>query len=164
MTDSPYERRSSLSSLGAFLITGLVDPSSPAEVGGLIPGDLIFKFGEIDRHSFLSVRETIGPYCQAHLNSTIELQVQRKGATEGEKIILKVTPQLWAGYGVLGVHFYNLNEKEGAFMKVKDVLPGSPADIAGLQNKDHIVEFGTVTAETYVDLEKNNWTNFSCSS
>ena len=57
--------------------------------------------------------------------------------------------------GVLGCHFYSLKEKEGAFVKVKDVLPGSPAALSGLINKDHIVEFGTITAETYVDLQKS---------
>jgi S1-C subfamily serine protease len=72
-----------------------------------------------------------------------------------EKQDIIVKPHYWDGYGVLGCHFYSLQDKEGAFVKVKDVLPGSPAELSGLINKDHIVEFGTVTAETYVDLQKS---------
>ena len=32
---------------------------------------------------------------------------------------------------------------------------GSPAAVSGLLNKDHVVEFGTISAETYVDLTKS---------
>ena len=42
-----------------------------------------------------------------------------------EKQELIVTPNYWSGYGVLGCHFYSLTDKEGAFIKVKDVLPGN---------------------------------------
>ena len=149
-------RKQSLSEQGVFLITGGIDRSSPAETSGLLPGDLIYQFGPISKGTFMSVKESIGPYCHANVGKTISVIVSRKNV-DGveEKITLAVEPRHWGGYGVLGCHFYSLQQKEGAFVKVKDVLHGSPAERCGMLTKDRIIEFGTVNAETYVDLEKS---------
>lgn len=119
-------------------------------------GDLIYQFGDIKMKNFFGVQETIAPYSKANLNKPQRVIVARKDTSGDEKKIeLTVTPSKWIGYGVLGCHFYCLRNKEGAFVKVKDLNVKSPAYKCGIREKDRIVEFGTITAETYVDLKRS---------
>jgi hypothetical protein len=72
-----------------------------------------------------------------------------------DKVKLKVVPNYWSGFGVLGCHFYNLIAKDGAFIKVMNIHKESPAYRCGLREGDRIIEFGSINAETYVDYEKS---------
>jgi hypothetical protein len=101
-------------------VTGGIDPYSPAETSGLKPGDLIIEFGEIRKYNYKSVRESISSLCQERVGCGIPVLLIRKTATGlDERIKLNVVPQKWSGYGVLGCHFYDLIDKEGAFVKVQ---------------------------------------------
>lgn len=145
-----------ISMADAFLITGAIDDKSPASESGLRAGDMILRFGMIDKKCFKSVPDTIAPYLLYFINQKIEIVVGRKnGMGEDEIHTVIVIPRKWKGFGVLGCHLYYLMDRTGAFMKITTVLKGSPADIADLRPKDRVVEFGTIKAETFVDIEKS---------
>ena len=86
-----------------FAIVDDVSPQSPAKNAGLKVGDKIVAFGSVTHvnHEQLA---NVAKELRAHVNQTVQLQVQRADAV----ITLQLTPQQWAGRGLLGCHILPL--------------------------------------------------------
>ena len=92
-------------------------------------------------------RETISKTYKRH-------REREEWSRDESKIIIHTHAYIYyiyiGGYGVLGTHFYCLRDKEGPFVKVKDLHKNSPAYKCGIREHDRIIEFGTITAGIYL--------------
>jgi len=78
-----------------------VSPASPAAAAGVLVGDSLLQLGRVtctgDTQAALAA---LGPAVAAAEGSSVELSVLRRG----EEVRLGLTPQRWAGRGLLGCH------------------------------------------------------------
>ncbi len=83
----------------AFAKINGVAPDSPANEAGLLRGDLLLEFDEINsntRDPLKKLAAEIGGY----EFKAIRVRVQR----DGQKVSLRLTPKPWSGKGLLGCH------------------------------------------------------------
>jgi len=87
----------------SMCVVGNVYNASPAAHAGLVTGDSVVAFGRLQHTSFKSVTESIVPLVKASVNKPIDVVVVRmvEGA-QVQQIQLTLTPQQWAGGGLLG--------------------------------------------------------------
>ena len=122
---------------------------------------MILKFGSIAKDKFIDVQKSLVPYSLGLLNSDIPLEVMRRNEYTGHEAMLTITvkPRKWEGTGVFGCHFYNVKDTKsssfGAFLRVSKVQIGGAADKGDLRNNDLIIEFGTLNADSFVDVERS---------
>lgn len=94
---SDEERR-----LQPFAVVESVQPESPAQAAGLQAQDQVLRFGSADasnHRQLAAVRDIV----QRNIGSGIRVLVRRQAEQELEQVLaLALTPQTWAGAGVLG--------------------------------------------------------------
>lgn len=94
----------SLGSLGhgpVFAVIDQVFADSPAEKAGLLVDDKLKKFGNVDLVKFKEVGE-----CFKNLRTEVveDVSVQIVVERNGAEVMITLTPQKWAGQGMLGCH------------------------------------------------------------
>jgi 26S proteasome non-ATPase regulatory subunit 9 len=92
----------------AFAIVNEVAPGGPAEEAGLLVNDLLFKVGDIDYQNHRNLA-AVGQLIQASEGQTVPIIVLRQPlaslALENyQPVEIALTPQSWAGRGLLGCH------------------------------------------------------------
>ncbi|PYT06136.1 MAG: hypothetical protein DMF60_09960, partial [Acidobacteria bacterium] len=106
-----------------------VEPNSPAERAGLQPGDLIVKIDGIANPTWQDLEDHIA------VNPEQDLPLVIKRADQTTQIILHVGSHAFdqekIGYSGL--------KADDERITVKDVAPGEPASVAGLQPGDNII-------------------------
>jgi regulator of sigma E protease len=119
--------------LGQPAVVGLVQPGSPAEQAGIRPGDVIVRVGglDIDRWEQLEMAISSRP------DRDLDVTVMRNGREERLKVrpastTLTTRSNARFEVGTIGV-------LPDTYPVVRSVLPGEPAERAGLKSGDHIV-------------------------
>jgi regulator of sigma E protease len=113
-------------------VVGAVQPGSPAERAGIVPGDTIIKFGTADVRTW----EHLDMSVAARPERDVEVVVQRNGREERLKIRadlteLKTRNNARFEVGTIGV-------LPDVYPSVKSTIEGSPAETAGLKAGDEI--------------------------
>ena len=114
-------------------VVGRVLPGSPAEKAGIKPGDLIVAFADKDVETWQGLQMRVVP----RANREVPIVVRR----DGQRQQFTVVPEAQTKYeiGDLGI-------TPAIHPEVASVVPGTPAEAAGLKMKDAIVSFnGTPT-------------------
>jgi len=124
-----------------LLLTG-VRPGSPAEAAGLRPGDRLVRFDGHEIHSDVALRAAV----LAAGKEAIAV-VERKGQKEP----LEHTVQLDGRPVRIGIA-WRLDDAEPGTAVLVRVVPGSPADRAGLKLHDRLYLYGGKTFQTDADL------------
>jgi regulator of sigma E protease len=118
-------------------IVGAVDPGSPAQKAGLQPGDEIVS---IDGKPLASWEEA-----QYHIilrpEKSLSLRVRRDGAERAVTVTSEATSA--EKVGSIGVH---------PLVRVGEVLPGQPAEAAGLRTDDAILSIDGKTLTSFSDI------------
>lgn len=89
-----------------FALVDGVAPDSPAYIAGLQRGDLIVKFGDLCT-KFKSPSQTfdlLPSFVKERIGMETVVMVHRSGNGADTTMELKLTPNTWAGKGVLGCH------------------------------------------------------------
>ncbi len=145
-----------------------VEPNSPGGKAGLKTGDVIAKLGG---HSVADAGELQMEVGQKRPGDTIQLEVIRDGKTSSIPVTLEAMSAVNSeasagtehGKGRWGVSLGDLNSDAREQMQipsdvhgavVEDVQPGSPADNAGLQRGDVIVEVNRHSQQNAADVAK----------
>ncbi len=118
-------------------IIGAVDVGSPAEKAGLVPGDEILA---IDGQALPSWEEA---QYQILLSpeKALDLRVRRGG--QETDIVVRSEATSKEQVGRIGVH---------PLVRVGEVLPGAPAEAAGLRPDDGILRMDDTVIETFYDI------------
>lgn len=145
-----------------------VIPGSPADEAGLVPGDVVLRFGDeaIDEFRELAwLASVAGP------GRIVRLEVEREGRAVELDVTLRRLPGTSASLDapapdadVLSVwdtrvanlsadRAESLGLPDGAGVVVLDVSEGSPAARAGLRPGDVIVQVGTTPVQSSVELQ-----------
>jgi len=107
-------------------VVGDVTPNSPAQTAGLQTGDEILSIGETGVNEWRDIVKTV----LFNIGTELDIKIKR-----GDQIVsLKVTPSYYdknANPGIGVLPYINA--------QVKDVIPQSPAENAGIKNDDMIV-------------------------
>ncbi|HXK11459.1 MAG TPA: RIP metalloprotease RseP [Vicinamibacteria bacterium] len=118
-------------------IVGAVDPGSPAERAGLVPGDEILS---IDGQNLPSWEEA-----QYHIllrpNRALSLRVRHAG--EERDVAMRSEATSAERVGSIGVH---------PLVRVGQVLPGQPAEKAGFRSRDAILAIDGKTLREFADI------------
>ena len=118
-------------------IVGAVDAGSPAEKAGIVPGDEILS---IDAQSLASWEET-----QYHIllrpDKALTLRVRRGG--EEREVAVRSEATSEERIGSIGVH---------PLVRVGQVLPGQPAEAAGLRAEDAILAIDGKPLREFADI------------
>ena len=77
--------------------------SSPAQEAGLNPGDLIYRFGEIDYRTANPLQQ-LGGSMEGYKYKTVRVNFIR----DDKKHVLLLVPKPWSGRGLLGCHLLPL--------------------------------------------------------
>lgn len=78
-----------------------VAPNSPAQLAGLLPGDLVLKFGPLTARDINGSLQPIAQQVEHNENHPIPLSVSR----DEQIVIMQLTPQRgWGGRGMVGCH------------------------------------------------------------
>jgi len=145
-----------------------VEPNSPGGKAGLKTGDVIAKLGG---HSVADAGELQMEVGQKRPGDTIQLEVIRDGKTSSIPVTLEAMSAVNSeasagtehGKGRWGVSLGDLNSDAREQMQipsdvhgavVEDVQPGSPADNAGLQRGDVILEVNRHSQQSAADVAK----------
>jgi regulator of sigma E protease len=118
-------------------IIGAVDPGSPAEKAGLVPGDEILS---IDGKQLPSWEEA-----QYHilLRPDAKLELQVRGPAGGRDVTLRSEATSAERIGSIGVH---------PLVRVGQVLPGQPAEAAGLKSDDGILSIDGQSLRSFSEI------------
>jgi regulator of sigma E protease len=118
-------------------IIGAVDPGSPAEKAGLVPGDLILA---IDGKRLPSWEEA-----QYHilLRPDAELRLQVRGPAGEREVALRSEATSAERIGSIGVH---------PLVRVGEVLKGQPAEAAGLKSDDAILSIDGQSLRAFSEI------------
>jgi regulator of sigma E protease len=118
-------------------IIGAVDVGSPAEKAGLVPGDEILA---IDGRTLPSWEEA---QYQILLSpeKALDLRVRRGG--EDRDVVVRSEATSKEQVGRIGVH---------PLVRVGEVMPGAPAEAAGLRPDDGILRMDDTVIETFNDI------------
>lgn len=126
-----------------------VQPGSPLEEGGLQSYlDFILSVNAVT----LRGGNDFAAFVNLHVGERLNLQVFNILTQEVREEVV-VPRQEWGGAGLLGgtVRFEEWSSESGSGLKVLSVLPGSPAEVAGLVAlQDHILGTDTVSL-THLD-------------
>lgn len=95
---SQVQPSSSSISTNPFAVIDSVNAESPAELDGIVEGDLLLRFGSVADGQDCVAR--ISKELQASEGSRVEVVVERRGA----EVAFFVTPRKWSGRGLLGCH------------------------------------------------------------
>jgi serine protease Do len=145
-----------------------VEPNSPGGKAGLRTGDVITKLNGQSVADAGQLQMEVG---QKHPGDKVQLEVVRDGKTINVAVTLEAmgatagtaTAGTEHGKGRWGLSLGNLGEGERDQMQipsdvhgavVEDVQPGSPADNAGLQRGDVIVEVNRHSEQSADDVAK----------
>jgi len=114
-------------------VVGAVQPGSPAEKAGIVPGDTITKFGTADVRTW----EHLDMAVAARPEREVEVVVLRNGKEERLKIRadlteLKTRTNARFEVGTIGV-------LPDVYPKVASFVPGKPAESSGLKAGDEIL-------------------------
>src|SRR5574341_1203186 len=118
-------------------IIGAVDPGSPAEKAGLVPGDEILS---IDGKELPSWEDA-----QYHilLRPDAKLELRVRGPAGERAVTLRSEATSAERIGSIGVH---------PLVRVGQVLPGQPAEAAGLQNDDGILSIDGKSLRSFSEI------------
>jgi len=118
-------------------IIGAVDPGSPAEKAGLVPGDEILS---IDGKQLPSWEDA-----QYHilLRPDAKLELQVRGPAGGRDVTLRSEATSAERIGSIGVH---------PLVRVGQVLPGQPAEAAGLKSDDGILSIDGQSLRSFSEI------------
>ena len=135
---------------------------SPADKGGLLPGDFIVKMNNVTIKDHLHLTNMVGD--QPPGGST-EIDIVRLGAEmhlsvklsvrDEEKKIIAQNKSLWPGMSVLPVTEtikQQLELKEDTGVVIYDILEGTPAGIAGFKQEDVISSINDKPVRNLVDF------------
>jgi serine protease Do len=145
-----------------------VEPNSPASKAGLRTGDVIAKLNGQPVTDAGELQMEVG---QERPGDTIQLEVMRDGKTIGVRVTLEAMDAAKGGAsagtehgkGRWGLSLGDLSSGARDQMQlpgdvhgavVEDVQPGSPADNAGLQRGDVIVEVNRHSQQSAADVAK----------
>jgi len=145
-----------------------VEPNSPAGKAGLHIGDVITK---LNGQSVTDAGELQMEVGQRRPGDTIQLEVTRDGKTMSVPVTLEAMGAADGGAAVAGEHgkgrwglsLGDLSQGERDQLQipsnvhgavVEDVQPGSPADNAGLQQGDVIIEVNRRSQQSAADVAK----------
>ncbi len=114
-------------------VVGVVQPGSPAERGGIRPGDVIVRVGSMD----IDTWEDLEIAVSSRADRDVEITVMRDGREERQKVrpeTTTITTQSEARFeiGTIGV-------MPDVYPGIQSVVSGEPADRAGLKAGDVIV-------------------------
>ncbi|MEW5974896.1 MAG: RIP metalloprotease RseP [Acidobacteriota bacterium] len=115
------------------VVVGVIETESPAERAGIWPGDRVVAVADKDHPNW----EQFSLEVATSANRELPLKIQRQGQT-----LLKMVPVESQGrnhLGYLGVYPFSPE-----LMTVKKVLPGKPAELAGMKAGDRILKIGDV--------------------
>jgi serine protease Do len=149
---------------GAFISQIIKD--SPADHGGLLPGDLITKINEViirdDRHLTMIISDILP-------NIPVKFEIIRLGKTmvltfpleirPMERLVSNQTKKSWPGLEVLSLSDklrkkYKFPDSVQGIM-VNAVERGTAAFYAGFQNEDVIIKINGVAIKTMMDYFRN---------
>jgi regulator of sigma E protease len=118
-------------------IIGALDPGSPAEKAGLVPGDEILS---IDGKPLPSWEDA-----QYHilLRPDTELKLQVRGSAGEREVALRSEATSAERIGSIGVH---------PLVRVGQVLPGQPAEAAGLKSDDGILSIDGQSLRSFSEI------------
>lgn len=154
------------------VLIGEVIKDSPAEKGGIKPGDVIIEF---DRQSIKTVHELKNIAAATPVDKTVNIIVLRDkkkkqlsikiGEMPNDEEITKLSPadektQTWLGIDIAGLEYAkrkypNIKEEDGVV--VMNINPGSPAANAGVAVGDIIKKIDYSEIKTIDDF--NNFVN-----
>jgi len=136
--------------------------NSPADKGGIQPGDLVVRLNEIDIKDHLQLTNLLGdqpPHEIARfevirLGNKQELNI-RLAVRGDEKKIIAQNKSLWPGMAVLPVTDRirdQLTLKAADGVIIYDILEGTPAGLAGFQQEDVITEINGQAVRNLMDF------------
>lgn len=117
--------------------------NSPADQAGLKTGDRIVSVNGLEVKHF----RDLDPLLVPHQNVPIEIEVERMPSPEAKKPThLKISPTFpsFSSIRVLGI--------ESSDLYLYKIVPGSPAERAGLQQGDRVLRVGDVTPAAWEDV------------
>jgi 26S proteasome non-ATPase regulatory subunit 9 len=89
-----------------FALVDGVAPDSPASVAGFQRGDLLVKFGDLST-AFKTVSQTfdlLPSFVKGRIGIETSVLVHRTVDAKETVVVLRLTPNVWGGKGVLGCH------------------------------------------------------------
>jgi len=95
--------------LEPFYVVQSVSADSPAEVGGLRPGDLVLAFGSVRKEN--KSASTMSNVVTSSIGRAITVIVRRPaqdGQGEAQIKEIRIIPQQWSGRGLLGCHLVDV--------------------------------------------------------
>jgi len=147
---------------GGVTFDNVEPPGSPADLAGLVGGDVITTF---DGHPIFSDSEMTGRLMETPIGKTVEVVFIRDGETKLTKLttiskadfdqLVAIFRGRPAGQGRLGIDDQERVEIPGTKLHgVRvSVEQNKPADLAGIQAGDIIIEFEKVPIRTTEELE-----------
>jgi len=125
---------------------GRVEENSPAARAGLISGDRVMAIGG----SAVKGWDDIDSFMNRNRGETLLFTIKRGGAVKE----LSVTPEKKAEKDLFGEsrEVWNLGISPLLYPDIGDVTKGSPAEKAGLQKGDRIVEIEGTALKTWQDM------------
>ena len=125
---------------------GRVEENSPAARAGLISGDRVMAIGG----SAVKGWDDIDSFMNRNRGETLLFTIKRGGAVKE----LSVTPEKKAEKDLFGEsrEVWNLGISPLLYPDIGDVTKGSPAEKAGLQKGDRIVEVEGIALKTWQDM------------
>jgi serine protease Do len=162
--DGEIAKALALPAIRGALVTDVVD-ASPAAGAGLLPGDVILRFGEADIENADALKFRVAV---AELNQPIPLVVQRDGSMKILTLTLKAPPEIPArdvrvlkgSHPLGGVTVMNLSPRvalelnmplEGKGVVISTIAPGSGF---GLQAGDQILTVNGTNVTSTQQLEQ----------
>lgn len=133
------------STIGGVTIAGVM-PNSPAAEAGLRPGDVLFS---IDGAAVSSAADVINFIAAYQPGDRLELTLDRKGLRGSLHATLS-SQQDVAKRAALGVTLSK--SAHGGGVRVLKIVPGSPADKAGLKIGDRLVAIDDEPVTSYSEL------------
>ena len=85
----------------------VVVSGSPADKAGIKQGDLMSRFGSVDKKNFSQLKN-ISDVAESSRNRVVEVLVVRGG----DQKKLKLTPSTWSGAGLIGFKIRPISETE----------------------------------------------------